>query len=67
MLRKECEQESAADVAPDVGQLLRIERWRFVKPHGLAYIGAGLKHPIDHHAVKIHILNEALAPFRPAP
>lgn len=26
-----------------------------MKPHGLAGLGAGLKYPIDHHAVKMHM------------
>lgn len=43
----ECAQEPAADVALDVGDLFRTQRWCFVKLPRLASLGAGLKHTID--------------------
>lgn len=54
-LDSECAQQPATDVALDVSQLLRIERRNFVKAHRQLRPRAGLKYPVEHHAVKMHM------------
>jgi hypothetical protein len=39
--------------ASDVGQLFGAQRRRFVKPRRQLGLGAGLKQPIEHHAMEV--------------